>query len=82
MKLEKTNNINPNHYKAGKIECIDAIESAVINKPGNEAVCVANVIKYLFRYESKNGIEDVYKSQWYLNRLINILENKKKLEIE
>lgn len=67
--------VNPNHYKQGKVECIDAIESATVNKTGLEAVCVANVIKYLWRYEEKNGLEDIKKCQWYLNRLLEVLEN-------
>ena len=41
----------------------------VIGKSGIEAVCTANVIKYLWRYEEKNGLEDIHKAQWYLNRL-------------
>ena len=69
-------NINPSHYKNGKIECIDAIESATIGKIGIEAACVANVIKYLWRYEDKNGLEDVKKAKWYLDRLILKLEEK------
>lgn len=69
-------NINPDHYKQGKVECIDALESATVNKTGIEAVCTANVIKYLWRYESKNGIEDVSKALWYLNYLKKYLENK------
>lgn len=70
-------NVNkPKHYNLGKVECIDAIESATIQKEGIEAVCTANIIKYLWRYESKNGLEDVRKAKWYLNRLIEILECK------
>lgn len=66
----------PSHYNQGKVECIDAIESAVINKSGVESVCVANVFKYLWRYESKNGLEDVKKAQWYINRLVELMELK------
>jgi len=66
--------INPNHYKNGKVECIDAIDSATVNKKGVEAVCTANVIKYLWRYEDKNGLEDVNKAKWYLEKLIESLE--------
>jgi hypothetical protein len=64
---------NPKHYQ-GKVECIDAIESAVEGLQGIEAVCVANVIKYIWRYKKKNGIEDLKKSQWYLQRLINVVD--------
>jgi len=67
--------INPDYYKTG-VECIDAIEAATEGKKGIEAVCVAQVFKYLWRYESKNGLEDVRKAQWYINRLISELEKK------
>lgn len=63
---------HPSHYTNGKVECIDAIESATVGKTGIEAVCVANVIKYLWRYEDKNGMEDIKKAQWYLNKLIEV----------
>jgi hypothetical protein len=65
---------HPEHYNQGKVECIDAIESATVNKNGLEAVCVGNVIKYLWRYESKNGLEDLFKAQWYLNKLIECVK--------
>lgn len=74
--------INPSHYKQGKVECIDALESATVNKTGLEAVCVANVIKYLWRYEAKNGLEDVRKAQWYLAKLIDYLEANNKKPIQ
>lgn len=67
-------NINPNHYKQGKVECIDALAAATTNKVGIEAVCVANIIKYLWRYETKGGVEDVRKAHWYIERLISELE--------
>lgn len=66
---------HPSHYTKGRIECIDAIDSATVGKSGIEAVCVANIIKYLFRYEEKNGLEDVKKAKWYLNKLISELES-------
>ena len=64
---------HPSHYTKGRIECIDAIDSATTGKSGIEAVCVANIIKYLYRYEEKGGLESVRKAQWYLNRLIEEL---------
>lgn len=63
-------NVNPSHYKQGKIECIDAIESATINKKGLDAVCTANVLKYIWRCEEKGGVEDLKKAMWYLQRMI------------
>ena len=71
-------NVNhPKHYTQGGIECIDALKAATVGKTGIEAVCVANVIKYCWRYEEKNGLEDVKKAQFYINRLIQELEEKK-----
>lgn len=67
---------HPSHYTKGRIECIDAIDSATTGKSGIEAVCVANIIKYLYRYEEKNGLEDVKKAKWYINKLISELESK------
>jgi hypothetical protein len=64
---------HPSHYTQGGIECIDAIKAATVGKTGIEAVAVANVVKYLWRYEEKNGLEDVKKARWYLERLISEL---------
>ena len=67
---------HPVHYTQGGVECIDAIKAATVGKNGIEAVCTANAIKYLWRYEAKNGLEDVKKAAWYVNRLIQELEAK------
>jgi len=72
-------NVNhPSHYTQGKIECIDAIAEATKHLLGIAAVCVANIIKYVWRYPFKNGLEDLYKAQWYLNELIKHEEEKAK----
>ena len=75
MGLDNVN--HPKHYTQGGIECIDAIKAATVGKSGIEAVCVANIVKYLWRYEEKNGVEDVKKARWYLERLISELESDK-----
>lgn len=59
----------PAHYTSGGIECIDAMQAAF----GDETVkdfCLCNAFKYLWRHRQKNGVEDLKKCQWYLNRLI------------
>jgi len=68
--------VHPKYYK-GDIECIDAIKEATKGKQGIEAVCVANVIKYLWRYEEKNGLEDVEKARWYIEKLIKEIKERK-----
>lgn len=60
---------HPSHY-AGKVECIDCIESAVSELDGFHGFCVGNAIKYLYRFSRKNGKQDLEKCKWYLERLI------------
>lgn len=59
---------HPNHYNKGKIEVIDFIED---QKLGFKA---GNVVKYVSRYRYKNGLEDLKKAKWYLDRLIEKFE--------
>lgn len=78
MKNKKPTQINlverPPHYTSSKIECIDAIESAVEGLDPKEAVQVANIIKYVWRFKRKNGKQDLEKAQWYLKRLTEMQE--------
>lgn len=67
---------HPAHYCQGGVECIDAIEAATTNLTGIEAVCTANVIKYLWRWKQKNGAQDLRKARWYLDKLLKITDNK------
>lgn len=70
MIYDKVN--HPKHYTAGKVECIQALEAATIGLHGIEAVCTANIIKYLWRWKFKNGVEDLQKAKWYLNYLLEM----------
>jgi len=77
--VKPKDNVNhPSHYTQGKIECIDAIAEATKHLLGIAAVCVANIIKYVWRYPFKNGLEDLYKARWYLEELIKHEEEKAK----
>ncbi|MFX3633738.1 MAG: DUF3310 domain-containing protein [Candidatus Pristimantibacillus sp.] len=72
--MQKDNVNHPSHYTAGKVECIDALEAATEGLIGIEAACTANAIKYLWRWKRKNGVEDLRKAIWYINRLIERAE--------
>lgn len=72
MNYENDNVNHPLHYTQGGIECIDALEAATCNLRGIEAICVGNAIKYLWRQDKKNGIEDLKKAIWYIERLISL----------
>ena len=78
---EKTDdNVNhPSHYTQGGIECLDAIEAAM--KPDQfRGYLKGNIIKYLWRYEWKNGLEDLKKAQFYMNRMVKSMEKEKENE--
>ena len=62
----------PPHYNQSGIECIDAIQAATGD--GYEYYLQGNILKYLWRYRYKNGIEDLRKAQWYLNKLIEVTD--------
>lgn len=61
---------SPDHYTHGDIECIDAIKAATGD--GFSAYLQGNIIKYLWRYPYKGGVEDLRKAQVYLGWLIEV----------
>lgn len=71
---EETDNVNhPAHYQSRQgIEVIDVIGAFTEDLRGMEAVCTANALKYTCRWKHKNGVEDLKKAVWYLNKLIDI----------
>ena len=67
-------NVNPPpHYNQAGIECLDAIEAATGD--GFEHYLQGNILKYLWRYRYKNGIEDLKKARFYLDKLITTKED-------
>ena len=68
--------VNPKHYKSDKgLECIDCIEGVVQDLVGVEATDTGNIMKYLWRWKNKDGVNDLKKAQWYINHLIAHVEN-------
>jgi len=57
----------PDHYK-NKIQPVDYIEAHELN------FTEGCIIKYVSRYKKKNGLEDLKKAEWYLQRLIKNIE--------
>ena len=66
--------INPDHYK-NAVETIDAIEASMTPE-AFKGYLKGNVLKYVTRYEKKNGLEDLKKGYWYLSKLINTFANE------
>lgn len=68
---------HPNHYQSDSgLEVIDIIETFTSNLVGCEATHTGNVLKYMCRWKKKNGLQDLKKARWYLNRLIEKLEKE------
>lgn len=60
----------PDHYNShpSGIECIQVTEHMSFN--------IGNAVKYLWRYKGKNGLEDLKKARWYINREIDKMEKE------
>lgn len=72
---------HPPHYKQGKYETIDIILDITKNLPGDQGYLVGNIIKYMSRYYFKNGKQDVEKARWYINKLIDVIDEKQQTEL-
>lgn len=71
----KADNVNhPSHYTQGGVECIDCIKASMTPE-AYRGVLKGNIIKYVFRYEKKNGVEDLEKARVYLDWLIKEVNN-------
>jgi|TARA_R100000084_G_C4652219_1_gene150520 hypothetical protein len=68
MKTKEDMVNNPSHYNQAGVEAIDAIRAAT--GEGFEYYLQGNIMKYLWRYRYKNGVEDLKKAEWYLKVLI------------
>ena len=71
----KEKQIGGRHYKSLPIQPVDFCQKNQLN------YCESNIIKYVTRHKTKNGIEDLLKAKHYINLLIEIEykhENKNK----
>ncbi len=68
---------HPQHYTHGGIETIDYLQ-AKMTKEQFEGYLLGNILKYVSRYPHKNGIEDLRKAEWYLNKLLGVLSDEAK----
>lgn len=67
--------INPNHYKKYELETIDTIEGSSTPEEF-KGYLKGNIFKYVSRYEDKDGLQDIEKAEWYLNRLKETVEKE------
>ena len=77
--VDTTNNAvqHPSHYTQGGVECIDAIRASM-TADGFCDYCKGNILKYIWRWRDKGGVEDLRKASVYLDWLINAADEKEK----
>lgn len=61
----------PEHYHVNGIDVIRFAELQ-FSKDEQKGFYRINAMKYLTRYDRKNGSEDLKKAQFYLNKLIEL----------
>lgn len=67
----KDNVVSPNHYVTDKgFEVFDVQEAFIHELKGMAASYWCNVVKYILRFQKKNGVEDLKKARYYLDKLI------------
>jgi hypothetical protein len=70
---------HPDHYQSETgLEAIDVIEAFTFDLKGIEAFDTGNILKYICRWKTKNGLEDLRKAKWYLEHLIEHVEKLEK----
>lgn len=69
-KAPSSSKTDPSYYKRWKIEPL------TFCMENNLPFWMGSVIKYIMRYDQKNGLEDLYKARVYLDRKIKELEGK------
>ena len=69
------NIISPNHYASDKgFEVFDVQEAFIHELKGMAASYWCNIVKYILRFQRKNGVEDLKKAKYYLEKLIEEAE--------
>lgn len=68
---ETKDNINPSHYQKYPLQMIDNIQNSTTHDEF-KGYLKGNIMKYISRYQDKNGVEDLKKANWYLNKLIEV----------
>lgn len=69
------NNIEPDYYHKGGIDVIGFMETKV-NQDEMRGFFRGNILKYVTRFHEKNGVDDLNKAKYYLDRLIELEESK------
>lgn len=73
---EQTDNVNhPNHYNSYSREVIDTLQGSM-TPDEFKGYLKGNIMKYVTRYQFKNGVEDLKKAEWYLEKLTEVVDDE------
>lgn len=70
---EKEEINHPDRYAGGKYECIEVMQD-IFGKEAVLSFCKLNAFKYIWREKQKNGVQDMKKAAWYINKYIELSE--------
>lgn len=68
---QNNRNINPLHYQKYPLQMIENMQNSM-TPDEFKGYLKGNIMKYISRYQDKNGVEDLKKADWYLNKLIEV----------
>lgn len=74
---------HPPHYNGSEARCDkcgDCIECIEVTR--HMSFNLGNAVKYLWRWQTKGGLEDLKKARWYLEDAIKDLERKQSAEVK
>lgn len=64
--------VHPNHYKLpGGMEVID-VEVALFGKEAVKEHCLCTAAEYILRHKGKNGVEDIRKAHWWIEKFLEL----------
>ena len=68
--------IQPSYYGTN-IDLLTCIEKGLLEEESLKEFCRVNILKYVIRYDKKNGLEDLEKARVYLDKLIEVTDEKR-----
>lgn len=75
MSTANATQVGGNHYASKAVQPWDAMQ-AWMSREEFAGYLRGNVLKYMARCNDKGGIEDVQKARHYIDKLIEVLEQK------
>ena len=73
---EQKDNVNhPNHYNSYSREVIDTLQGSM-TPDEFKGYLKGNIMKYVTRYQFKNGVEDLKKAKWYVEKLTEVVDDE------